>query len=456
MNDTDDRYRELHLPVPEDRLAAVVRLAEDADAREYVCFEGEEGWSIAVGRAAALVADRQRVVLHGRGGRTELPWDLRSMSAVPHLLATAGIAGWRAYGWCGFDLAAAKAGRLDLVGDEPFLHLMIPEVEVRMGPSRTVVRALRSADLEWIRSRLEGCAARAAEPAPSNGSRPDLFADPETGRRDYEVAVATAVRAIELGRVEKVVLSRRIPLSIDVDLVGTFAAGRRRTSPFRSFLFELGDVAAAGLSPESVVRVSGDGEVTCELLAGTRAPRGPDADATARRELLRDAKEVFEHAISVRAAIDELGTVCDPASVVVTDLLSVRNCNGLRHLASTIRGRLDGGRNAWDAFTALFPAVTLTGTPKLAAYELIRELEGESRGVYGGAVLTFEPGAALDTAAALRTVFRGGGRTWIQAGAGIVQQSRPEREFTETCEKARTIGQHVVPRRGAAVPGEAR
>jgi anthranilate/para-aminobenzoate synthase component I len=302
LNETDNRYRELRLPVLADCLAAVVRLAEDAGDRGYVCFEGEEGWCVGVGRAAELVADRERIVLRGRDGRAELPWDRRSMAAVPRLLATAGIAGWRAYGWCGFDLAAAKEGRLDLVGDRPFLHLVIPEIEVRMGPSSTVVRALRAADQEWARTRLQAGTATVAEPARPNGSGLDPLGERDTGRRDYEAAVERALRAIELGRLEKVVLSRKIPVSVDTDLVGTFAAGRRQTSPARSFLFALGGVEAAGLSPESVVRVSGAGAVTCELLAGTRAATGfPNGGAPARDELLRDPKEVFEHAISVRA-----------------------------------------------------------------------------------------------------------------------------------------------------------
>ncbi len=452
LDDTDSRYRESVLPVMADRLAGVVGLVTDVDDRDYVCFEGDDGWCVGVGRAAELVADRRRVVLKGRHGRVELPWDRGSIGAVPALLASAGLAGWRAYGWCGFDLAAAKEGRLDLVDDRPFLHFIIPEVEVRLSPAGTLLRALRASDLEWAQALLMARATHGHE-GPVTAAAPDMLDQLDASRHDYEVAVDKALHAIHLGRVQKVVLARKIPVPADVDLIGTYEAGRRRTTPARSFLFALGGLEAAGLSPESVVRVGDDGTVTSQLLAGTRPAAGyPAGDAAVREELLRDPKEVFEHAVSVRAALDEIGTVCDPASVVVEGLLSVKNCGSLQHLASTVRGRMADGCTAWDVFTALFPAVTLTGTPKLAACELIRELEKEGRAAYGGAVVTFGASGTLDTAAVLRAVFRSDGQAWIQAGAGIVAQSRPDREFTETREKALAIGRHLVPRRREGNP----
>ncbi len=455
MSYTRNRYREQLLPALGDPLDVLARLVANLDDRDYVCFEGADGWSVGVGRAAEVVADRAYIVMRGPDGQAKLPWDRQSIRSVPRLLADVGIQGWRAYGWSGFDLAAAKEGRLDLVGEDRFLHLVIPEIEVRMGPAGTLVRALHAADLEWVRRRLAVRDGPTGRRHPVDGVASDLVGDIEQGRQEYEAAVDNAVNAIELGRLRKVVLARKIAVSSAVDLTQTLVAGRRVTSPPRSFLFALDGLEAAGLSPESVVHVSSTGVVTSQLLAGTRAQTGsPRSEAAVRDELLSDPKEVFEHAISVRAALDEMSTVCDPSSVLVKDLLSVKPSGSLRHLASTVRGRLADGRNGWDAFCAMFPAVTLTGTPKLAACELIHELEKVGRGAYGGAVLTYEPSGVLDTAAVLRTIFRSGGRTWLHAGAGVVRQSRPEREFTETCEKALAIARYVVPREPAGMAEE--
>jgi anthranilate/para-aminobenzoate synthase component I len=132
----------------------------------------------------------------------------------------------------------------------------------------------------------------------------------------------------------------------------------------------------------------------------------------------------------------------------------------VQHLASRVSGQLAAGRRAWDAFHAVFPAVTASGVPKEAAYECIQRNEPEARGLYSGAVLTVDQHGAMDAALVLRSVYRQDGRTWLRAGAGIVGHSRPERELEETCEKLGSVGRFLVPAAqpvpvGAALVGEA-
>jgi salicylate synthase len=221
--------------------------------------------------------------------------------------------------------------------------------------------------------------------------------------------------------------------------------GRRRNTPARSFLLRMDGLEAAGFSPEIVVAVGEDGTVVSQPLAGTRALT-PDAatNSRLRAELLSSEKEIFEHAISVKVGNDELLTVCEPDSVGVRSLMTLEERGSVQHIASRVTGRLAPGHDAWDAFAAVFPAVTASGVPKEAAYAAIRRHETERRGLYSGAVLTVDESGELDAALVLRTVFRRHGRTWLRAGAGIVSQSQPAREFEETCEKLDSVARFLV------------
>jgi salicylate synthase len=144
-------------------------------------------------------------------------------------------------------------------------------------------------------------------------------------------------------------------------------------------------------------------------------------------------------------AQDELRAVCDAGSVQVTDFMAVEERGSVQHLASRVSGQLKQGSNAWHAFAGLFPAVTASGIPKAMACELIRRYEPQPRDLYSGAVLTVDEDGSLDAALVLRAVFQQSGRTWLRAGAGIVEPSTPDREFEETCEKLRSISRFLVP-----------
>ncbi|MGW0593039.1 chorismate-binding protein [Streptosporangium sp. NPDC002607] len=209
-----------------------------------------------------------------------------------------------------------------------------------------------------------------------------------------------------------------------------------------SFLLNLGGQRAAGFSPETIVEVEANGRIRTQPLAGTRS-LGPDAaeNDRLREELRTDPKEVHEHAISVRLAAEEMETICRPGSVVIEEFMTVKARGSVQHLASRVAGRLRENLGPWSAFAALFPAVTVV--PKSAALAALNRHEPEPRGLYGGAVFRAGTDGSLDAALVLRTLFAHGNHTWLRAGAGIMGQSTPEREYEETCEKLRSVVPHL-------------
>lgn len=152
----------------------------------------------------------------------------------------------------------------------------------------------------------------------------------------------------------------------------------------------------------------------------------------------------MEDVISVKEAIGELETLCVRDSVAVTDLMSVRERGSVQHLGSQVCGKLASGRDAWDAFDVLFPAITASGIPKLPALAAILRLEAMPRELYSGAILMLEGDRSFEAALVLRSAFQDAQRNWIQAGAGVIAQSNALRELTETCEKLSSVAPYLV------------
>ncbi|OCC14045.1 Isochorismate synthase/isochorismate lyase [Streptomyces sp. PTY087I2] len=416
---------------------AAALAAESTDA--YVLYENREEVCWAEGEAAAVEVDATGVWLECGGERSPLDTDLRPLAAAGQALAEMGGADWRAYGWATFELATSCSDAGKSPG--PLARLFLPRAEIRFGDGVAVLRAQDEKALDAMVLRLAGAESR---PAISEGR---IEADVDFHGADaYRQAVAEAVREIRQGALDKVILSREVPVPGEIDLPATYVTGRRNNDPARSFLLRLGEWEAAGFSPEIVARVTAEGEVNAQPLAGTRALVGePAVDDAARKELLRDAKEVFEHAISVRLAAEELAEVCEDGTVRVAEFMSVRERGSVQHLASYLVGSLREGATSWDAFATLFPAITASGIPKKEACERIRLSEKTSRGLYSGAVIMVDGDGTLDAALVLRSVYRRAGRTWLRAGAGVVAQSDPERELEETREKLRSVGRFLVP-----------
>jgi anthranilate synthase component 1/salicylate synthetase len=430
-----------------DPLTLVYRLAKSGLFDDYVVYENGGQWSFAGGVLAEVSLDRSGARLRDME-TTVLPWDGQPLRQVQNLLDRVPVVGWRAYGWAAFELAYVKSGDIGSVGDQRLLHLVVPHTEVRLCDGSAYVRSADPRTLAAVVTLMRArYTMRRPEPYPLDVRR--------DGADDYQRAVKLAVEEIAEGRLQKVILSRRLRLDLEIDFPGTYVCGRAGNTPARSFLLRLDRTEAVGFSPEVVVQVDRDGRVISQPLAGTRAlTPDPAENGRLRAELLASCKEIFEHAISVKTAWDELQDACVPDSVTVEEYMAVRERGSVQHLASRVAGRLREGRRAWDAFDAVFPAVTASGVPKQAAYQSIRTHESESRGLYSGAVLMVEQDGAMDAALVLRAAYRQDGVTWLQAGAGIVEQSRPEREFEETCEKLESVARFLVPvnRAGRPVP----
>ncbi|MBD0740659.1 salicylate synthase [Streptomyces sp. CBMA29] len=404
-------------------------------------YEQDGRWWFAGGALGSVTVRQDRVSVEWNGVRRETSRTtghaIRELGAA---LADAPVADWRGYGWAAFESAPAAEGRRPADPEQPLAQVFVPRVEVEIG-ERSL--DLRCADAESLRRVLAAAHARDTVPRPP--VRPlDVEADDPSAYRD---AVADAVARIGRGDLEKVILSRRVEVPFALDFAATYAAGRRANTPARSFLLDLPDLRAAGFSPETVAEVSADGWVTSQPLAGTRARHAddPEQDARTRAELRTDVKEIYEHAVSVLLADTEMRALCAPGSVAVDEFMAVKERGSVRHLGSRVRGRLRADRDRWDALAALFPAVTASGIPKSAAYDVIAANEPGSRGLYSGAVLRATADGDLDAALALRTVYTHEGRTWVCAGAGVVAVSEPAREYRETCEKLASVAPYLTP-----------
>jgi anthranilate synthase component 1 len=284
----------------------------------------------------------------------------------------------------------------------------------------------------------------ATTPAPAPLALRPPEADPPFAssftRQDFEAAVRRIKEYIAAGDAFQVVPSQRLTVELHADPFDLYRALRSlNPSPYLYFL-ELDGVTLVGSSPEVLVRVE-DGRVIVRPIAGTR-PRGRDEaeDAALSAELLADEKERAEHLMLVDLGRNDVGRVARFGTVRVSQYMTVERYSHVLHLVSQVEGRLREGLSAVDAFRACFPAGTVTGAPKIRAMEIIDELEPVRRGPYAGAVGYFAyGGGAMDTAIAIRTIVAMGGRAHVQAGAGVVADSAPEREYEETLAKARAL-----------------
>ena len=260
-----------------------------------------------------------------------------------------------------------------------------------------------------------------------------------TPHQTYLDMVGRAKEYIAAGDVFQVVLSQRFEAPFDLPPFALYRALRRTNpSPYLYYL-DFGGFAVAGSSPEILVKVK-DGAVSIRPIAGTR-PRGetPERDAALAVELLADPKERAEHLMLLDLGRNDVGRVAEIGSVKVTDKFFLEYYSHVMHIVSNVTGRLSPEHDALAALAAGFPAGTVSGAPKVRAMEIIDELELEKRGPYAGCVGYFTADGNMDTCIVLRTSIVKDGRMYVQAGAGIVADSVPEREHEECVAKARAL-----------------
>lgn len=249
--------------------------------------------------------------------------------------------------------------------------------------------------------------------------------------------VEKAKAHIREGDIFQIVLSNRLSAPFEGSLLNTYRLLRTiNPSPYM-FYFSGTDVEVAGASPETLVKLE-DGILHTFPLAGTR-PRGKTEaeDRALEAELLADEKELAEHNMLVDLGRNDLGKISRFGTVQVEKLRSVERFSHVMHIGSTVRGEIRDGCDALDAIAAVLPAGTLSGAPKIRACQLIGALEGNKRGIYGGAVGYIDFTGNMDTCIAIRLVYKKNGTVYVRSGAGIVADSVPETEYQECLNKAR-------------------
>jgi anthranilate synthase component 1 len=253
--------------------------------------------------------------------------------------------------------------------------------------------------------------------------------------------VRTAKEHIVAGDIFQVVLSQRFSRETSVSPFDVYRAVRRLNPSPYMFFFDFGILDGepfylVGASPEMFVRLE-DGTASLRPIAGTR-PRGADsaADAALAQEMLADPKERAEHVMLVDLGRNDLGRVCEYGTVNVSEFFTVERYSHVMHIVSHVEGKLKTGLGAFDLVRAAFPAGTVSGAPKVRAIEIIAELEPGARGAYAGMVGYFGFDGNMDTCLAIRTMVGHGTTFSVQAGAGIVADSDPTREYQETVNKA--------------------
>lgn len=262
---------------------------------------------------------------------------------------------------------------------------------------------------------------------------------------DFEAAVREAQEHIAAGDIFQVVLSQRLSRRTKADPFTVYRALRMlNPSPYMFYLELPEDLRLIGSSPEMLVRLDGH-RAEVRPIAGTR-PRGanPAEDEGLAQELLADPKERAEHVMLVDLGRNDLGRVCRYGSVHVPEMMTVERYSHVMHIVSGVEGELRPELDAFDLLRATFPAGTVSGAPKVRAMEIVAELEGEQRGPYAGAVGYFSYSGNMDTCIAIRTIVMQGDTVHVQAGAGIVADSDPAREYHETLNKALALMEAVT------------
>lgn len=427
-------------------------------------------WSfVGVNSATTLVGSRGKVSWHGRP-ISGLPTEGRPLRVLAEVLAslhtprqpglppfTSGMVGY-----LGYDLVRENERIPDSNPDDlgvPEMVMMLASdlavLDHHTGEVWLIANAINydaspeRAEQAWRDAvdRVQSMVARLAEPRRSLLAirKPNASSEVrrQRSRAEFIAMVEQAKEHIRAGDVFQVVPSQRFELETDADALAVYRELRLTNPSPYLYLLRLVDqdrpFALVGSSPEALVTVK-SGLATTRPIAGTR-PRGvdPAADLALEQELLADEKERAEHLMLVDLGRNDLGRVCEPGTVEVTEFMAVHRYSHVMHLEASVVGRVQAGRSALDVTMACFPAGTLSGAPKVRAMEIIDTLEVSRRGPYGGVVGYFDFAGDSDAAIAIRTALLKDGVAYVQAGAGIVADSVPLNEDAETRNKAAAV-----------------
>ena len=368
--------------------------------------------------------------------------------AHPDLLGfSGGLAGYFAYDLVSSIYPVRRAGEID----EPVARFVLAQdclaLDHRRGRLAVIANVLLAGgtDVESELARARTAVAKEIArirdlppPPPGEPCRADAPISSLT-QNEFSDAVLRIKEHIAAGDIFQAVLSRRLACRVEGDPFSVYRRLREANpSPYMYYL-DFGDSQIAGSSPEMLVRVDG-GRVTTVPIAGTR-PRGRTAaeDDRLAADLLADEKERAEHVMLVDLARNDIGAVSAFGTVAVEDFMSIERFSHVQHIVSTVTGSLRDGCDRFDALRSCFPAGTVSGAPKIRAMQIIAETEKARRGLYAGAVGYIGFSGSMDFAIAIRTVLVRDGVASVQVGAGIVADSDPGREWTETENKGRAM-----------------
>jgi anthranilate synthase component 1 len=262
-------------------------------------------------------------------------------------------------------------------------------------------------------------------------------------RKAFMAGVNAIKHEIEAGNLLQAVLSRRMVIETKLSALQAYRGLRSKNPSPYLFYLDFGSFRLFGSSPEVQVKAKG-GVATLKPIAGTRKRGASEAEDKALEiELANDEKEKAEHLMLIDLARNDLGRICKSGTVKVTEYMGVERYSHVMHLVSQVEGEMVEGADCAALVRATFPAGTVSGAPKIRAIETIDGLEPHPRGFYAGLVGYFESGGGMDSCITIRSALEKDGKIVLQSGAGIVYDSRPEREYEETCEKLRALAAAV-------------
>jgi len=440
--------------------ACLLESIEGAERVARYSFLGVNPWMVARGRGAETIVDRNGEREVRRQNGIEF---LREYFAGKKLAQRAGLAplSGGAVGYLGYDAARWFEPVLEKNGSSSpeandavwmFFRTIVAFDRVRQRMEITAV--VFTDEAEGDRDRLRGLYERAVQSTANIGRDLNKESIPAPSRRagdtkvefqsnwprqDFEAAVDTIKEHIAAGDCYQAVIAQQFTKPTAADPLSIYRALRATNpSPYMYFL-QLGAETIIGASPEMLVRCH-DRRLDYRPIAGTRRRGATEAeDILLGEEMRQDEKEVAEHTMLVDLGRNDLGRVSDYGSVKVDELMTVERYSHVQHLVTSLRSRLRDELDRFDALAACFPAGTVTGAPKIRAMEIIRELEPARRGVYAGAILYVDYAGNLDSCIAIRTIDLRDGVAKVEAGAGIVADSVPEREYEECLNKARGL-----------------
>lgn len=421
-------------------LDLVSNVLNSCGTEDYHVYEQDKCWHIGLSRQSSLTIDSSGSFFEitTEQGKQCNPIASSLKQILRTFVSKYATSEMKIFGFVGYNYAAHSRDLPYVPGTWPLVSLMVYRYQITIEEDGIIFRGPDDAQFQRL---LDSVMTITRKPQLTKKTSVDIL----EGAINYVNLVQKAISRIKDGHLAKIIASRAVPIKEPVDMPATLALGRKANTPRRSFCLKHWGYQATGFSPELVFSIR-DGRLETEPLAGTRAfPEDYAKQQELRNELLNDPKEVLEHVVSVREAIGELQVLCSPGSVVVEDFMSVRIRGQVQHLGSRVAGNLDPEADGWDALDLLFPSITASGIPKHEALKEIESLESAPRELYSGGVLLIdEQRNAFECALVLRSVFQDPGRRWVQAGAGVLALSDPQRELTETCEKLATIAPFVV------------